>query len=97
MYKLCCLVSMSCLNDLLNVLLIVLLIIFTLVVRYSGINAGEVARLESGGECDSLGFHRYIARLLGNGHQAAQGLDTDVALPSTHLNILQMVAPRAAI
>ena len=40
---------MSCFNDLLNVLLIVLLIIFTLVVSYSGINAGEVAQLESGG------------------------------------------------
>ena len=47
---------MSCFNDLLNVLLIVLLIIFTLVVCYSGINSGEVARLESGGECDGLGF-----------------------------------------
>ena len=38
----------------LNAILIVVLIIFTLVSCYSGINAGEVAQLESGGECDGL-------------------------------------------
>ena len=38
----------------LNAILIVVLIIFTLVSYYSGINAGKVARLESGGECDSF-------------------------------------------
>ena len=46
----------STFNVLLNVLLIVYLIIFTLVVSYSGINAGKVTQLESGGECDGLGF-----------------------------------------
>ena len=38
----------------LNAILIVVLIIFTLVSCYSGINAGEVAWLESGGECDGF-------------------------------------------
>ena len=37
------------------------------------------------------------ARLLGDSHQAQQGLDTDVTLPTTWLNALQMAAPRAAI
>ena len=39
----------------------------------------------------------FLARLLGDGHQAQQGLDTDVTLPTTWLNALQMAAPRAAI
>ena len=38
----------------LNAILIVVLIIFTFVSCYSGINAGKVARLESGGECDGF-------------------------------------------
>ena len=38
----------------LNAILIVVLIIFTLVSCYSGINASEVARLKSGGECDGF-------------------------------------------
>ena len=43
------------------------------------------------------GARRFLAWLLGNGRQARQGLDTDVTLPHTWLNVLQMVAPRAAI
>ena len=37
------------------------------------------------------------ARLLGDGRQARQGLDTNITLPTTWLNALQMAAPRAAI
>ena len=56
---------------LLYVLLIAYLIVFTLVVSYSGINAGEVTRLESGGECDGLGFpplSRPLARRRSSSH-----------------------------
>ena len=48
--------------------------------------------------CDGLRvpavFH---ARLLGDGRQARQGLDTDATLPTTWLSALQMAAPGAAI
>ena len=48
--------------------------------------------------CDGLRVPTvFLARLLGDGRQARQGLDTNVTLPTTWLNALQMVAPRAAI
>ena len=37
------------------------------------------------------------AWLLSDGRQAPQGLDTDVMLPHSWFNVLQMAAPRAAI
>ena len=65
---------------------------------YSGINTSEVAQQVSGGECDGLRVPTvFLTRLLGNGRQAQQGLDTDVTLPTTWLNALQMAAPSAAI
>ena len=65
---------------------------------YSGINAGKVARQVSGGEGDGLRVPAiFPAQLLGDSHEAQQGLDTNVTLPTTWLNTLQMVAPRAAI
>ena len=56
MYIMCRPISMSCFNDLLYVSLIVYSYCFTLVPSYSGINAGEVVRLQSGGECDGLEY-----------------------------------------
>ena len=56
MYKLCHPVSMSSLNDLFECCIDCHIAIFTLVSCYSGINAGKVAWLESGGECDGLGY-----------------------------------------
>ena len=48
--------------------------------------------------CDGLRVPAiFPARLLGNGRQAQQGLDTNVMLPTTWLNALQMAAPGAAI
>ena len=34
--------------------------------------------------------------MLGDGHQAPQGLDTDVMLPLTRLNALEMAAPQGS-
>ena len=48
--------------------------------------------------CDGLRVPAvFLARLLGDGRQAQHGLDTDVTLPTTWLNALQMVDPMAAI
>ena len=48
--------------------------------------------------CDGLRVPAvFPARLLGDGRQAQQGLDTDITLPTTWLSALQMAAPRVAI
>ena len=48
--------------------------------------------------CDGLRVPAiFPAQLLSDGHQARQGLDTNVMLPTTWLNALQMVAPGADI
>ena len=74
------------------------LIVLHLYSCYSGINAGEVARRVSEGECDSFRVPAtFPAQLLSDGRQAPQGLDTNITLPHTWFNVLQMAAPRAAI
>ena len=48
--------------------------------------------------CDGFwGARRFPTWLLSDGRQVPQGLDTDVMLPHTLVNMLQMAAPRAAI
>ena len=44
-----------------------------------------------------LGYPLLPTWSLSDGHQARQGLDTDVTTFHNWLNVLQMVAPRAAI
>ena len=74
------------------------LIVLHLYFCYSGINTGKVTWQVSGGECDSFyGACHFPTWLLSDGHQAPQDLDTDVMLPHTWVNVLQRVAPRAAI
>ena len=75
------------------------LIVLHLYFCYSGINAGEVARRVSGGECDSV-FRvpaTFLPGCLATVVKPPQGLDTDITLPHTLVNMLQMAAPRAAI
>ena len=80
----------------LNVFILNALIVL-LVLLYSGINACEVTRRVSGGECDGFRVPTASPPTLSDGRQAQQGLVTDVTLYHNPFNVLQMAAPRAAI